>query len=168
MTDVTNPAETQAPETIQANVAARKVFEELIEMAGEACNEASHPNFQNHLWTLLRDHAISNVGLPAKAEEKIKPLEDKVAKEFSKDVMPRGKYVDESIEKVFTEDAAYLRGFASSLEWFQVKLKQWLAWKDQQSAMAAEKAKLKAKKEAEKAKAPPKEKEKVPDGSVTT
>ncbi len=128
-------------DSVQANVAARKVADEVKQMCEDACNEASHPSFTTRLWELLRDHALQEVGMPVRKAEvkRIEPLDKECAKLFAKDEMPRGKYVEETVEAVYAKDPEHLKEFAGKLDWWQVRLQRYLAYMELQEKDEANK-----------------------------
>lgn len=149
--EVTTPAGVPIPADSPveaALIAARKAATELLEMGAEACNASAHDSFTKRFWEIVRDEATKIVGQPPRLEKaKIKPMEAKTAREFAKDEMPRGKYVDQKVASVFQKDPEYLRDFATRLDFWQLDLQSWIAWAETQTISAPETAKTPAMKE---------------------
>lgn len=128
------PPDPKQTDTFLANKAAREAATLIIEQIRESCTEANHPNFSKRLWELLRDEALQEIGMPPKsAGIKVRPMGDKAAKEFAKDEFPWGAHVEELVGAVYDKDPEYVREFSRKLNWWQIDLQAWVAWREKQT-----------------------------------
>lgn len=108
-------------EKIKENIEGRKQAEEVLELIKDETN----PRF----WETLRNMAIERIGLPPKAEEiDVKVFTDEEAREFEKQVYPRGKYADMTVKAVEKKDPGFANRFAYRLDRFQLNLQRYLKW----------------------------------------
>ncbi|MGD9645688.1 MAG: hypothetical protein AB7U73_08245 [Pirellulales bacterium] len=107
-------------------VSARHAATALLSLAdGELL---THPGetFRHHLFTILRDRAVDEVGLPRRLAREVEPLSDRAAEAFEHCVMQFGKYHGHTVGDVHKTDPRYLANLADGTPFTQ-RLKQYLA-----------------------------------------
>lgn len=127
--DVKEPVDIEKiPPAIRNNVRSSHFAKEVLEMV-DMESKKDGVTLTPRFWTILRDRAIKEAGLPP-MKVSVKPLEKSKSDKFLKKKMLRGQHKGKTIAWILKNEKEYLKEFCHNPDWFQKRIQRLLAYLD--------------------------------------